>query len=218
MNAIYRAILLFALLVAVVWAEDAPRKFPVNFDLDFGGITPVQGSGQYYSGSFMIGTGANLAVKKWFTWDIINADFGFGTGGKSRTIQLTNGETRSTANVQTMLGTGGRLNLPFGEKGRLSFGGGAAGIFQREYGVGRTTYVGATQINEVITCRDCFKTTYNGYYVLLEVASRDKTGRGVGLFCKYFQGLDDGKSYVPYGYNPPEQHWLSVGLNFSFGW
>ena len=65
-------------------------------------------------------------MNRWFTWDALTIDAGFGTAGGSRIITLSDQSKRSTANYSAQLMSGGRLMIPLkrGGSGRLEIAGG----------------------------------------------------------------------------------------------
>jgi hypothetical protein len=114
----------------------------------------------------MIGGGAKVAASRYFSWDALLVDFGFGSAGGSRVIRLTDQSTRSTANYSLFLTSGWRVSAPLarGSSARIEASAGYAGVLHKEYGVGR--YLGPNMV-EQIACTSCFNTWGNGYYALV---------------------------------------------------
>lgn len=210
---------LFLFAESVCAQEHKMASFPINFDIDLGGVGPTGPTRTAYSPSFMVGAGANMPLKKWFTLDLANLDFGFGNAGGSRIVTLTDNSKRSTANYTLFFTSGPRLSVPLSRSGsgRLEFGGGYAGVLHKEYGVGNVSYIGNTTITEQIQCNDCFRTWGSGAYATVQLSTRNSYSRGGGLFIKYYDVTDTGKSYSPYLQFPSRQRWLVAGANFTFG-
>ena len=124
-----------------------------------------------------------------------------------------------TANYTLFFTSGARLHIPLSHtgSGRLEIGGGYAGVLHQEYGVGNTSYIGTTTVTEQIQCNDCFHTWGSGACAMVQLSSRNAYSRGGGLFIKYYDVTDTGKSYSPYVQFPARQRWVLVGLNFTFG-
>jgi hypothetical protein len=124
----------------VIGQEHKVASVPINFDLDIEGAAPTGPTHNAYSPSFMVAGDANYAASRWFTMDLVNADFGFGDAGGSR-IRLTDNSTRPRANRSLCFTSGAFIHVPLSRSGSAQFevGGEFAGLLHKEYAVGKVS-------------------------------------------------------------------------------
>src|SRR5688572_15416745 len=93
--------------------EGASAPYPkFNLDFNLGGFVPTGPTKDAFKESLMIGGGAKVAASRYFSWDALLVDFGFGSAGGSRVIRLTDQSTRSTANYSLFLTSGWGVSAP----------------------------------------------------------------------------------------------------------
>ena len=205
---------LFTISEPVLAQADRKLKY-LDFNVNVGGMGPLGTTGDGYSKSILLGGGVVVPISKWFQMDA-DVDFGFGTTGASRTIRLTDGSTRSTANYQAMVIAGPRFNVPIGNKASIGFGGGAAAVAQNEYGVGRSSLIGNTLYVENIDCGSCSRHGASGAYILLSYMGPTSPKSKLGFTFKYYMLTDDKNRYASW-IPRQNQRWLTGALVFNFG-
>jgi|GEM_PF-4668444 len=192
--------------------REGPR-LPISWEINVGGMGPMGKASNTYSSSFLVGGGMSIPITRWFSADIVNMDFGFGTSKDTQTLSVSDGSNRNTKNYQMMFSSGGRVNVPLGGGAALGLGGGYGNVGQYEYVPTRSFYQNGVLVYENIDCGPCSQKTFQGPYLQARLFGRATKYNGFGVSAKYFIARDTDKGY----FSRPPQRWLTVSLTFSFG-